>query len=225
MLKKLCAFLLVHFCVYPTQSRPPPDDHKGKGSTYYFDDDKPVYNKRGDYIEYKRPSEEESSYECMIAVKKLHKNEMAATSLGDRDQCMSCNPTSDICPGTCQQLVDNLYWSCEGITLPDGFYFDGAPFSEDSGFSHVFKKARLRDSEHEKNAYYDILDKYNRGGIGDTAQNFQLSGKWRKEVRDKMKMEFEKCGCSASSFVHPTLLIFVLVSFLSIALLGPNIQH
>lgn len=31
---------------------------------------------------------------------------------------------SQVCPPGCQALVNDLYEDCDGVTTPDGFYFD-----------------------------------------------------------------------------------------------------
>ena len=38
--------------------------------------------------------------------------------------CISCEPTRSFCPRGCQDLIDELYVNCDGVTMPDGWYFD-----------------------------------------------------------------------------------------------------
>ena len=38
--------------------------------------------------------------------------------------CMACDPTRDWCPHGCQDIVDKLYVQCDGVAMPDGWYFD-----------------------------------------------------------------------------------------------------
>ena len=40
--------------------------------------------------------------------------------------CLMCDPTYEFCGGKCQQLIDNVYTGCDGVCLPDGFYYDEA---------------------------------------------------------------------------------------------------
>jgi hypothetical protein len=37
---------------------------------------------------------------------------------------MSCDPTVQYCPDGCQGLVDKMYYDCDDVCLPDGYYFD-----------------------------------------------------------------------------------------------------
>ena len=46
--------------------------------------------------------------------------------VGNRAACMQCDPTLDECPQGCQPLIDKMYVKCDGVTLPDGLYFDPA---------------------------------------------------------------------------------------------------
>ena len=67
--------------------------------------------------------------------------------------CMSCDPTESTCAPGCQQRIAEMYVACDGVTMPDGFYFD---------------------------------------------PNKQVTGRWNKEAKAKLKIEVEKCGCSAA---------------------------
>jgi hypothetical protein len=52
------------------------------------------------------------------------------------NQCLGCDPVQDDgCPTqpayginpkqiTCQDLIKDLHWNCDGVTLPDGYYYD-----------------------------------------------------------------------------------------------------
>ncbi|CAM9742103.1 unnamed protein product [Ectocarpus sp. 4 AP-2014] len=46
------------------------------------------------------------------------------TSLGNDGACMQCDPANKVCPPGCQALMDTLYSDCDGVTTPDGLYFD-----------------------------------------------------------------------------------------------------
>jgi hypothetical protein len=37
---------------------------------------------------------------------------------------MMCDPTLNVCPVGCQGLVNELFKDCEGVCLPDGYFFD-----------------------------------------------------------------------------------------------------
>ncbi len=40
------------------------------------------------------------------------------------DSCMSCDPAVPDCFYDCQPLIDLMYKVCDGVCLPDGYYFD-----------------------------------------------------------------------------------------------------
>jgi len=61
-----------------------------------------------------------NEHRCVWASNKLRKNGDGTTDTS----CVGCDPTKPECPVGCQDLIDTLYWSCAGVTLPDGYYFD-----------------------------------------------------------------------------------------------------
>jgi len=68
-------------------------------------------------------------HRCVHAVTKLAK-QGDGTTVGS---CSSCDPAVSEAnvPSNCQFLVDNMYYACSKICLPDGYYFD--PHSTLSG--------------------------------------------------------------------------------------------
>ena len=60
------------------------------------------------------------SFECIAATRKVYKAGDGSTP----GSCMSCDPTYPFCAKGCQKLIDNLYHICDGVCLPDGYYFD-----------------------------------------------------------------------------------------------------
>jgi hypothetical protein len=38
--------------------------------------------------------------------------------------CMSCDPTRPVCAHNCQAKINDMYYACDGVCLPDGYYFD-----------------------------------------------------------------------------------------------------
>ena len=40
------------------------------------------------------------------------------------EPCMACDPTQSRCPKKCQSKVNSLYTKCDGVRMPDGFFFD-----------------------------------------------------------------------------------------------------
>jgi hypothetical protein len=50
---------------------------------------------------------------------------MAKTGNGSTSSsCMSCDPTHPVCQPKCQNKVNYLYYACDDICLPDGYFFD-----------------------------------------------------------------------------------------------------
>jgi len=40
------------------------------------------------------------------------------------DSCMNCDPALPTCAPGCQGLIGKLYINCDGVCLPDGYYYD-----------------------------------------------------------------------------------------------------
>ena len=40
------------------------------------------------------------------------------------ESCMSCSPTQEQCPTPCIDLLDYMYWACDGVTLSFGDWYD-----------------------------------------------------------------------------------------------------
>ncbi|CAM9350275.1 unnamed protein product, partial [Phaeothamnion confervicola] len=70
-------------------------------------------------IDYEKPTvSSETCVETAASVKDK------TTEWGNGGSCMGCDPTLGICPPGCQALVDQLYQDCDGVTMPDGLYYD-----------------------------------------------------------------------------------------------------
>jgi hypothetical protein len=41
---------------------------------------------------------------------------------------MACDPTKAACPDGCQNKIQKMYFGCDDICLPDGYYFDPRKF-------------------------------------------------------------------------------------------------
>lgn len=107
----------------------------GYGTTHLWDMSKPKEVARSQHS-YKRP--EVSSRLCIKSIKAIYRTvdwsadddnlEQQAQKKAQymREQCMGCSPTKHTCEGECEELILNLYEYCEGVILPDGFYFDVA---------------------------------------------------------------------------------------------------
>ncbi len=63
----------------------------------------------------------ESVHQCIHYTNKVNK---LLSEQGK--QCLSCDPTkpTEFCDPACQYALDYQYVACEGICLPDGFYFN-----------------------------------------------------------------------------------------------------
>ena len=56
----------------------------------------------------------------MIATNKLRKSGDGSTITS----CYGCDPAQPVCSVGCQDLIDTVYYVCDGVTMPDGYYFD-----------------------------------------------------------------------------------------------------
>jgi hypothetical protein len=59
-------------------------------------------------------------HRCVWAGNKLRKAGDGSTI----ESCSSCDPARPECAPGCQELIDTIYRACDGICLPDGYYFD-----------------------------------------------------------------------------------------------------
>ena len=57
-------------------------------------------------------------HRCVHRTTKLSKQTAQGTP------CYNCDPALNECPVGCQQVIDDVYHMCNGICLPDGYYFD-----------------------------------------------------------------------------------------------------
>ena len=61
-------------------------------------------------------------HQCIHATRKLGKNGDGSTD----SSCMHCDPAIEFCYFNCQELIDQMYEACDGVCLPDGYYFDAS---------------------------------------------------------------------------------------------------
>mmetsp|Transcript_2316 Transcript_2316/g.3557 ORF Transcript_2316/g.3557 Transcript_2316/m.3557 type:complete len:99 (+) Transcript_2316:130-426(+) len=61
-----------------------------------------------------------NTHECVRATRKIA-NRGDGTTV---NSCMSCDPTYGVCPDGCQNKIDKMYYACDGVCLPDGYFFD-----------------------------------------------------------------------------------------------------
>jgi hypothetical protein len=61
-------------------------------------------------------------HQCIHATRKLGKNGDGSTE----SSCMHCDPAIEFCYFNCQELIDQMYESCDDVCLPDGYYFDAS---------------------------------------------------------------------------------------------------
>lgn len=59
-------------------------------------------------------------HECVHATRKLGKNGDGSTA----SSCMHCDPTFPDCYYDCQSLIDAMYVACDGVCLPQEYFFD-----------------------------------------------------------------------------------------------------
>ena len=65
------------------------------------------------------PSEERDDYEL-----RKGKNILIGWKSIPGESCMSCSPTQKDCPPPCVNLLDYMYWACDGVTLSFGDWYD-----------------------------------------------------------------------------------------------------
>lgn len=52
---------------------------------------------------------------------------LALSTTGDGtspDSCAGCDPALETCTPGCQAYIDKVYYQCDSVCLPDGYYFD-----------------------------------------------------------------------------------------------------
>jgi hypothetical protein len=59
-------------------------------------------------------------HNCVAASKSLAELGDGSTSTS----CMECDPALPTCNGLCQLVIDKLYYFCDDVCLPYGYYFD-----------------------------------------------------------------------------------------------------
>lgn len=73
------------------------------------------FEEQSEYAKY-----EPDVHRCVHAANKLRKAGDGTT----QGSCSSCDPAVSECEPNCVDLIERLYWSCDGVCLPDGYYFD-----------------------------------------------------------------------------------------------------
>ena len=74
---------------------------------------------------YERPKV--SAGKCLEVIDKFVENSIVH-GMNSGSRCMSCDVAQEICPydALCQKMIDRLYRDCEGVSLPEGSFFDPA---------------------------------------------------------------------------------------------------
>lgn len=66
--------------------------------------------------------------DCLTAIAAINDFNLLPqnTAVGANRQCIGCEPVQTVCPSDpdCQTAIDRMYLNCEGVTLPDGYYYD-----------------------------------------------------------------------------------------------------
>ena len=80
---------------------------------------------------YKKPTStyqkpEVLAKECLMSIAAIDDFASELQNQKGERQCIGCFPVQRACPADpdCQSAIDTLYRTCEGVTLPDGYYFD-----------------------------------------------------------------------------------------------------
>ena len=74
---------------------------------------------------YERPKV--SAGKCLEVIDKFVENSIVH-GMNSGSRCMSCDVAQEICPydALCKKMIDRLYRDCEGVSLPEGSFFDPA---------------------------------------------------------------------------------------------------
>ncbi len=97
--------------------------------------------------------------------------------------CWGCDPTIGTCVLNCQQLINTLYSDCDGVCLPDGYYFDPSLFFLFTNFVYF-------------TPFHSLLFHL----------EFQLSGCW-DDVSVQILVSVERCGCNSAIPKYVTTVI------------------
>mmetsp|Transcript_10901 Transcript_10901/g.14194 ORF Transcript_10901/g.14194 Transcript_10901/m.14194 type:complete len:154 (+) Transcript_10901:249-710(+) len=73
-----------------------------------------------EFVESKACSTDNANQLCVETCQDIYYQGDGSTTLS----CMSCRPASGTCASGCQNLIDLMYVRCDGVILPDGFYYD-----------------------------------------------------------------------------------------------------
>ena len=75
---------------------------------------------------YKKP--QVLAKDCLVAIATINDFllDPRNTAQGANRQCIGCEPVQTVCPSDpdCQTSIDSMYLNCEGVALPDGYYYD-----------------------------------------------------------------------------------------------------
>jgi len=109
--------------------------------------------------------------------------------------CMGCDPALPECTSPCQSVVDDLYTDCDGICLPDGYYYDPCKTSLSfTGFLYVLM------TRFPKFIPPCLL----KNKIVST-----VTGCWA-DVKPTLKIGVERCGCDAAPRASTIILTLVI---------------
>lgn len=60
-----------------------------------------------------------------VTIEFLATQALAGTGDGTTStSCAGCDPALDVCFPSCQGYIKNVYFDCDGVCLPEGYYFD-----------------------------------------------------------------------------------------------------
>ena len=116
-------------------------------------------------------------HHCIHSVRKVGKGN--DNTIGDGstpNSCFACDPTLSECPEGCRGLILDVFNYCNGICLPDGYFFDR---SNNCIICSFFLKYSIQL----------ILKFY----LGKT-----LYGCWQDNVKT-LRINAERCGCSSAA--------------------------
>lgn len=140
---------------------------------------------------------------------------------GSSGMCLGCDPTLADCPATtqyqCQPLIANLWTTCNGVTLPDGIYYDpqqtvtGQSVSQWLAHSphSVGRSSTGHQASHlpewEPCWWWQILSWRLIPHFSALRGVAPCSGTWSPQVEEKLRVAASRCGCNAAEALRLSL--------------------
>ncbi len=143
---------------------------------------------------YKKPTP--SNGPCIMKIEKLEEAGL---------YCLGCsNAVKDVCQMNCQEYIDDIYQSCDEITLPRNYYYDPPVRDNDLKYYYVFDSPAYP-------AFHMLTI---------LPQEFKISGSFNDEsVKREMRISSARCGCNSSSILKTHVFPLIAMYFLTVKVL------